>query len=132
GHPVVERPIQMRQRHVHQHSSDRPLFGRPPAAASPAGPSTVPRSPAPRGSLTVREFPQWARGRVGQLPVRTALTASQTEAASRDFAPSGIWRSNPSEESSQPALSSTSNALPSPTLLTTSRSHPLCSSLTRP
>ena len=61
-----------------------------------------------------------------------AATASQTRDASSPFDPVGSSASLPSAPSSQPALSRTSNARPSPTALTTSRSAPFRASLARP
>src|SRR5699024_5499669 len=131
GNLVVERPVQMGQGHVDQNPRHR-LLG---SWLFTTTPSACPwlTGPFPATPLldVLRKFPQWTGGRVGQFAVRTALTASHTEAANTDFAPSGICRSNPAADNNQPALSSTSNALPSPTLLTTSKSQPLCWSLTR-
>src|SRR4051812_37523005 len=58
-----------------------------------------------------------------------SATASHTRAARAAFDPIGRAAEEPSAPSSQPSLSSTSNARPAPTALTTSRSHPLRSSL---
>ena len=129
------------------HAADSTSAATPTDEADPADdtdPTMDQPQPAQPAQLAVRLTGAAGRARrvrpagrcAERAPRRTvqnrATTASQTRDASSAFDPDGSTASLPSAPSSHPALSATSNAVPSPTALTTSRSQPLRASLARP